>query len=70
VSVLTSEFVPPAPSPESECVPPPGIRGGGGGQQSLAGERSGRSQFGRLERKPGTLILRVSTTFLPHKNVL
>jgi hypothetical protein len=39
-----------SPSPSSDCVPPPWNQKGG--QHSLAGE--GGSQFGRLERKPGT----------------
>ncbi len=68
VSVPSSEFAPPAPSPPSVCAPPPhgtkepkGGGGGGtclfsGGQLSLAGKGVGGSQFERLERKPGTLI--------------
>ncbi len=44
-------MAPPAPSPPSECVLP-GTKGGA----TLAwGSKGGRSQFGRLERKPGTL---------------
>ncbi len=43
----------PAPSPPSECVPPPEPKGCG--QHSLAGEGAGGSQFGRLLKKPGTL---------------
>ncbi len=34
---------------------PPPLEPKGGGQHSLAGEGGGGSQFGRLERKPGTL---------------
>jgi hypothetical protein len=44
----------PRPSPASECVPPSWNQREGG-QHSLAGKGSGRSRFGRLERKPGTL---------------
>ncbi len=48
MSVPSSELAPPpTPSPSSECVPPIGTKGGGGGQ------------FGRLERKPGTLSTHV-----------
>jgi hypothetical protein len=36
----SSELAPPVPSPTTECVPPP---------------LNQRSQFGRLERKSGTL---------------
>jgi hypothetical protein len=48
VSVPSSELSPPSPSPASECVPPWNQKGGG--MATLAG-----SQFGRLERKPGTV---------------
>jgi hypothetical protein len=40
VTVTASELAPPAPSPASECVPPPGTKGGGG-QHSLAVEGAG-----------------------------
>jgi hypothetical protein len=53
VSVLSSELGPPTHSPASKGVPPPGTKGVG--QHSPAGEGVGRTQFGRLERKSGTL---------------
>jgi hypothetical protein len=43
---------PPTPSPTSDCVPPPGTKGGA---HTLAGEGMGESQFERLEKKPSTL---------------
>ncbi len=44
---------PPPPSPLASVSPPPEPKGGEE-QHSLADERRG-TQFGRLERKPGTL---------------
>jgi hypothetical protein len=53
MSATSSELAPPAPSPASECVPPLEPTGG---RTTLAwGWGDGGSQFGLLERKPGTL---------------
>ncbi len=52
----------PPPALPHASVSPPGTKGGkgvGGGQDSLADEGAGGSQFGRLERKPGTLSTKV-----------
>jgi hypothetical protein len=62
VSVPSSELAPAAPSPVSECVPPPEPKRGG--QHSLAGEGAGGgSQFGLQERKPGTQVYSVVVSF-------
>ncbi len=50
---LTSPF--PSPHPASESVPPSPERKGGG-THSPAGEGVRESQFGRLEKQPGTLF--------------
>ncbi len=52
---LRQNWVPqvPTPFPASECVSP--LDPKGGKQHSLAGEGLGRTQFGRMERKPDTL---------------
>ncbi len=52
VFVPSSELGPPTPSPTCEGAPPRNQRGGG--QHSPAREGWG-AQFGRLEKKPGTL---------------
>ncbi len=51
MSVPSSKLAPPAPSPASECVPPLEPKGG----QHLLRVRGWGSQFGRLDRKSGTL---------------
>jgi hypothetical protein len=52
VAVTPSELAPPAPSPACECVP---LLEPMGGATLACGWGDGGNQFGRLERKPGTL---------------
>jgi hypothetical protein len=54
-SDLLLDLGPPNPSTASECAPPPLTKVGGWGTHSPAGEGVGKSQFGRLEKKPSTL---------------
>jgi hypothetical protein len=52
--IISSELASPAISPGRGGVPPLESKGGGGNNTRLW-VRGGGSQFGRLERKPGTL---------------